>query len=108
MNDRALPGGHPEIVSAALTRLALEGYTADFSSRASGLHCEVCGKAHTAEGARVEKVYRFEGASDPDDEAIVLGLRCPACGIKGVLVSGYGPSTDPDEVALILSLLDGR
>lgn len=108
MDDSPLPGGHAETVSAALAHLAQEGYTADFSSRASGLHCEVCGKAHTAEGARVEKVYRFEGASDPDDEAIVLGLRCPACGVKGVLVSGYGPSTDPDEVALILSLLDGR
>lgn len=99
---------HPETVSAALAQLAAEGYTADFSSRSESLHCAACGEAHEPTGARVEKVYRFEGASDPDDEAIVLGLRCPACGVKGVLVSGYGPSTDPDEVALILSLLDGR
>ena len=99
---------HPETVSAALTQLAEEGYTADFSPHAHGLHCEACGKGHAAEAALVEKVYRFEGASDPDDQAIVLGLRCPACGIKGVLVTGYGPSTDPDEIALILSLVDGR
>ena len=104
----AFPGGHPETVSAALARLATEGYTADFSSRASDLHCQTCGKGHTAEGAQVEKVYRFEGASDPDDQAIVLGLRCPECGVKGVLVSGYGPSTDPGEIAFILSLADGR
>lgn len=102
------PGGYPGTVSAALAQLAAEGYTADFSSRAQTLHCAACGGAHAPAGARVEKVYRFEGPSDPGDEAIVLGLRCPACGVKGVLVSGYGPSTDPDEVALILSLLDGR
>ncbi|HZU52517.1 MAG TPA: hypothetical protein VFF77_01365 [Holophagaceae bacterium] len=99
---------HPETVSAALAQLAAEGYTADFSSRSEGLHCADCGKSHSAKGSQVEKVYRYEGASDPDDQALVLGLRCPACGAKGVLVTGYGPSTDPDEVALILSLVDGR
>ncbi|HXC16624.1 MAG TPA: hypothetical protein VNV60_04205 [Holophagaceae bacterium] len=104
----AFPGGHPETVSAALAQLAAEGYTADFSSHGHDLHCRACGKGHAAEGAQVEKVYRFEGASDPDDQAIVLGLRCPECGVKGVLVSGYGPSTDPGEIAFILSLADGR
>ena len=101
-------GSHPETVSAAITQLAAEGYTVDFSRRAHGLHCPACGEGHPAEAAQVEKVYRYEGASDPDDQAIVLGLRCPGCGAKGVLVSGYGPSTDPNEIAFILSLVDGR
>lgn len=102
------PSSYPGTVSSALTQLAAEGYTADFSSRMNDLHCAACGEAHKPTGALVEKVYRFEGASDPDDQAIVLGLRCPACDVKGVLVSGYGPSTDPDEIALILSLMDAR
>lgn len=101
-------GSHPETVSAALAQLTAEGYTADFSSHAHDLHCPACGKGHSAEAAQVEKVYRFEGASDPDDQAIVLGLRCPECGAKGVFVSGYGPSTDPGEIGFLLSLRDGR
>lgn len=95
-------------LSEAITQLALAGYTADFSSRTHRLHCAACGEEHTAIGAHVEKIYRFEGASDPDDQAIVLGLRCPACSVRGVLVSGYGPSTDPEEIDLILSLIDRR
>ncbi len=98
----------PDSVRAAITLLADAGYTADLSPRGGALHCAACGQDHDATGARVDHLFRFEGASDPDDEAIVLGLTCPACGERGVLVSGYGPSTDPDEIDLILSLIDSR
>ncbi len=108
MDASSLPAGFPGTVSGALKQLADEGYTADFSARPGAVHCIACGKEHSAEGALVEKVHRFEGASDPDDQALVLGLLCPTCGAKGVLVTGYGPSTDPDQVSLILSLTDGR
>lgn len=108
MNASPSPAGHPETVSGALSRLAEEGYTEDFSAGAHGVQCKHCEATHSSEGALVERVYRFEGASNPEDQAIVLGLRCRECSAKGVLVSGYGPSTDPDQVALILSLLDGR
>ncbi len=107
MNASPLPGS-AETVSAALAQLAADGYTEDFSAASHGIHCKHCDGAHTSEGAVVERVYRFEGASNPDDEAIVLGLRCRHCTAKGVLVTGFGPSTDPDQVALILSLVDGR
>lgn len=108
MNASPLPAGHAETVSGALNQLAMEGYTEDFSAGSHGVQCKHCAGNHTSEGAVVEKIYRFEGASNPDDQAIVLGLRCRVCAAKGVLVTGYGPSTDPDQVALILSLLDGR
>lgn len=59
------------------------------------LHCAQCGQTHDTKAAEVEQVRRFEGPSDPADEAIVLGLRCPHCGAGGVLVSAYGPDADP-------------
>jgi len=40
-------------------------------------------------------VYRFEGPSDPDEEAVVYALRCPRCGAQGALVSTYGAGADP-------------
>ena len=104
MNRDPGSSSHPETVSAALALLASEGYEADFSARSEGIHCARCGQPHSVEGARVDRIYRFEGNTDPADQAIVLALRCPSCGAKGVLVSGYGPTTDPAEVALILSL----
>jgi hypothetical protein len=57
--------------------------------------------------AIVDRVYRFEGQSDPGDEAIVFGLRCGNCGARGSLASGYGPSADP-EVLDRLSYLAER
>jgi hypothetical protein len=39
--------------------------------------------------------------SDPDDEEIVFGLLCPACGARGTLVSAFGPLADPEELAAL-------
>ena len=62
---------------------------------------------HGADRGLVERVDRFEGASDPDDEAILLGLRCPECGALGTFTSGYGPSADPIIVDQLV-MLDTR
>lgn len=95
-------------VTDALAKLADAGYRTDFTGRHGQVHCGICGDDHGAELAQVDHVYRYEGPSDPDEEAIVLALSCPVCGAKGTLVSGYGPSTDPDDIELIVALADDR
>jgi hypothetical protein len=57
-------------------------------------------------GAIVDHVYRFEGDSDPADEAIVLGVHCPNLGVRGVVVSAYGPSIDRDHEAVLRALVE--
>jgi hypothetical protein len=89
----AAPGG--ETVSEAMAELAAMGYGDDLRLDGDGLHCAQCGEVHDTKEADVEHVRRFEGQSDPADEAIVLALRCPRCGAGGVLVSSYGPDADP-------------
>jgi hypothetical protein len=39
--------------------------------------------------------------TDPADEAIVLGVECAACGVRGIVVSAYGPDADPQLIALL-------
>lgn len=95
-------------VTDALEQLAAAGYRSDFSGRDGAIHCGICHDTHGPELAHVDHVYRYEGPSDPDEEAIVLALSCPVCGAKGTLVSGYGPSTDPDDIELIVALSDQR
>lgn len=95
-------------VTEALAKLAAEGYEVDFSGRDGKVHCSRCSSDHGPEAGQVDHVYRYEGPTDPDEEAIVLALRCPVCGAKGTLVSGYGPSTDPDDIELIVALGDDR
>lgn len=89
----AAPGG--ETVSEAVNELAAMGYGDDLRFDDGVLRCSRCGETHPSQDADVEQVRRFEGQSDPADEAIVLALRCPHCGAGGVLVSPYGPDADP-------------
>jgi hypothetical protein len=87
----------PETVLEAIKWLEAEGYTASFEI-VDGVHCGECHTTHPYERVLVDRVYRLEGASDPDEQAIVLGARCPNCAERGIIVSGYGPSADPEVI----------
>lgn len=100
-------GSGPDTLTDAVRSLVASGYEADYRIEDGRLNCTTCGHSHDAEGAVVERMYRFEGMSNPDDQSIVLGLRCPVCGLRGVLVSGYGPSADPEELDVLTILYDG-
>jgi hypothetical protein len=98
----------PETVLEAVQLLERDGYTAPVKVLPDGtISCSVCTCTHTVDAALVDRVYRFEGTSDPDDEAIVVGLRCPHCGAKAALALPYGPNGDP-LVLQQLQLLDER
>jgi hypothetical protein len=51
------------------------------------------------------RLYRLEGASDPDDMVAVAALRCPSCGTRGTLVLKFGPEASAEE-ADVLRCLD--
>jgi hypothetical protein len=95
------PPTAPDTVTEALQLLAREGYTESFDVENGRVRCHGCSGSHEAEVAVVERIYRFEGMSDPDDEEIVFALHCPACGARGTLVSAFGPLADPDELAAL-------
>ena len=97
----------PTTVLEAVHLLEAEGFGASFSLAPDGLWCGARGERHVADTAEVVRVFRFEGPSDPDEEAIVYALRCPVCGAGGSLVSAYGPGADP-EVADRLVMLEER
>ena len=42
---------------------------------------------------RIDEFYRFEGASNPDDNSIVYAISSNQ-GIRGVLVDAYGVYSD--------------
>lgn len=49
---------------------------------------------------RLMWTLRFEGQSNPDDMSILYGLKLPD-GRVGILVDGYGPSSDPKVTTFI-------
>lgn len=86
----------PDMVTEALALLGAEGYSEDFNLPGRSMVCPRCQTSRTLDRGVIERQFRFEGDSDPGDEAIVLGIRCPSCGTRGVLVSAYGHAADPD------------
>jgi len=84
-----------ETVGDAVRLLQSEGFNADFDLGAAGLRCAACSMVHPVETLVQMRMFRFEGDSDPADEAIVLGLKCPECGGRGIVVSAFGPEADP-------------
>jgi hypothetical protein len=98
----------PDTVSEAVVYLTELGYVDDLQLRPEGLLDATTGNAHPLATAVVDHTFRFEGPSDPGDEAIVLGVHCTEWDRKGVVVSAYGPDADADEAALLVALTKPR
>jgi hypothetical protein len=97
----------PRSVLEAVQLLEAEGFGGSFVLGPHGLRCTECGSECRADVAEVVRVYRFEGPSDPDEEAVVYALRCPGCTTGGTLVSAFGPGADP-ELTDSLVMLEER
>lgn len=96
----------PATVSEALAYLASHGYVDDYRLCPEGVVDVPTGAVHPMKTAVIDYSFRFEGPSDPADQAIVLGVTCPDWGRKGVLVSAYGPEADAEHGALLRALAD--
>jgi len=88
----------PETVVDALRLLREDGYGIEFQLIDGHLRCNADDRACPASDAVVERLYRFEGPSDPGDEMVVFGLRDPETGRRGVLASAFGLAADPELV----------
>ena len=80
-----------ETLAQAIDRLTAAGYTDDFRAESDGLHAVYGGCVHQPEELMIEEVVRFEGITNPDDEAILFALRC-SDGMKGTYTTAYGPN----------------
>ena len=90
-----------ETMLEATQRLRAVGFDLDFSATSPGqLRCAACGLDHDPEAMNIDEVVRYEGASDPDDQAILLALDS-SCGRRGLYIAAFGPDTAaPDVKAL--------
>ncbi|MEO7443936.1 MAG: phosphoribosylpyrophosphate synthetase [Ferruginibacter sp.] len=92
-----------------ITNLLKErGYTFDFNIKENCLECgDNLLKIFPGEFI-VDKHYRFEGPSDPGDEAIVYAISSSKYNIKGVLVNGYGISSESITDDMIKALDENK
>ncbi len=92
-----------DTVTAAVSGLKQRGYTKDFNLEENCIACHE-DKYHP-EDFDITEVYRYEGNSDPADEAVVYAIEGKN-GEKGILVNGYGISADKmsDEMVKKLTI----
>lgn len=96
-------------LTEVLANLRKEGFTADVIVREDGqLCCRGCEHCVAPEDMDLLAMRRIEGASDPGDEAAVLGLRCAGCGELGVAIVRYGPEAGPGDEAVLHAVVDRR
>lgn len=82
-----------DTLSEAVSGLQARGYSIDFNLDYDYIHCKAMDLALKPNEFEITEVYRFEGNSDPADESVIYAIESKH-GQKGVLVNGFGISSD--------------
>jgi hypothetical protein len=101
-------GTYERRMAGVIDRLTRAGYSETFRGEAGGIRALRSGHIHRPEDLLVESIERFEGTSDPGDEAMVLALRCPGDNCRGTYTVPYGKSMPTVDSELIARIPDAR
>ena len=93
-----------DTMTEVINKLRKEGYTEDLNLRKDCLECSGTDFKMFHDEFVIDNVYRFEGMTDPADEATVYAISSPKHGIKGILVNGAGIYTDDITDEMLNSL----
>ena len=93
-----------DTLSVAMNALRLQGYTEDFNLKEDCLICEIGEINLYPEDFQIDKVFRFYGPSDVDDESILYAISSEKFHLKGLLVNGYGVTYDSKTQEMISKL----
>ena len=81
-------------LSTVMSKLVKNGYIESFKVTGKGLAPQSdLERIYSPEQVQVNNFYRFEGESDPGDNAIMYQIET-ADGLKGLLVDAYGMYAD--------------
>lgn len=78
-----------DTLSEAISALQQQGYMKDFNLKPDCLHCAADDIELRPADFDIVDVYRFEGPTDPGDEAVLYAIEGKD-GSKGMLVDAYG------------------
>ena len=82
-------------LAAVLNKIVKDGYEENFKVTDKGLQSLETEKIYKPDEVQVVNFFRFEGASDPSDSAILYIIETTD-GAKGSLTDAYGMYADPE------------
>jgi hypothetical protein len=90
-------------VTETLQALKQEGYQLDFNLKPDCVECSSPNIKLYPDDFVIDKFFRFEGASNPDDSAIIYAISSKD-GLKGTLIDAYGVYADSLTTEMINKL----
>ena len=90
-------------VTDTLNTLKSEGYVLDFNLKPDCVECTSLNIRLYPDDFVIDKFFRFEGASNPDDSAIVYAISSKD-GLKGTMMDAYGVYADSLTTEIIKKL----
>ena len=93
-------------LSETMNDLRKEGYVEDFNLQQNCLECRNGQFKVFADEFKIDKFFRFEGASNPSDQSILYAISSNNHNLKGLLVNAYGIYSEPitDEMLQKLAM----
>lgn len=93
-----------ETMLEATARLRAAGYRIELTALPGArLRCAACGEVMDADSVTIADTVRFEGDSNPDDQAVLVALVMP-CGHRGLFSSAYGPAAEVEAAEVLRAL----
>ena len=83
-----------QTVAGALAQFVERGYRQEMAVKAGRLQVDGTDRTYRPDEVVVQDYWRFEGVSDPGDEAVVYAIETTD-GMKGTLVDAYNTYADP-------------
>ena len=80
-------------LSVCLNQLLEDGFKENFKVTGNGIQSIETNRIYAPAQIHVVDFYRFEGASDPDDNSILYAIQTQD-GAKGTLADAYGAYAD--------------
>ncbi len=91
-------------LSELMAKLKKEGYTEELTMKPQFLECRDGELLILPSEFHVDKVFRFEGFTNPDDESILYAITASKYNLKGLMVEAYGAYTDSISREMMLKL----
>lgn len=92
-------------LAACMNRLQGDGFNENFKVEGRKIHALDTDKEYAPSEVKILNFYRFEGESDPADNAILYALETND-GIRGLLSDAYGPYADTHVTKFINEVED--
>jgi hypothetical protein len=89
-------------MTGIMNKLQSEGYTESFVASEKGIEAPSKQKFYIPSEVKIDNFYRFEGESDPADNAIVYALETND-GLRGTLVDSYGGAYANPQVSKFIT-----